>query len=144
MSTPDVRPVISSFTSSVDIPAEYAAREAAARKRFESSLAAERAKRPRKSAVGFLGNALGMKGGGMMMMEGEQSLSEGLEQGKMLQDLIRERGQKQYELLEKEIRENGEKWLTEMAADEEKQREEQMKGMKAGLTGWFSGGGKTA
>ena len=75
-------------------------------------------------------------------MEGaEQSLSEGFEQGKMLMDQIRERGQKVYEALDKQIRENGEEWLREAAAEEEKMKEEQMKGMKAGLTGWFGGGG---
>jgi hypothetical protein len=37
--------------------------------------------------------------------------SEGLAQGKMLWDQIRERGQKNYEMIESEIRLNGEKWV---------------------------------
>jgi len=67
----------------------------------------------------------------------EQTPSEAFAQGKMLQDQARERGQRNYELLEKEIRENGEKWLKEEAALEEKAKEEGMKAMKSGFTGWF-------
>ena len=76
----------------------------------------------------------------MEMTDGGLSLSEGFEQGKMLHDQIRERGQRQYELIEKEIRENGEEWLRQIAAEDEKAKEEQMRGMKAGLKGWFGGG----
>ena len=134
----DTRDVLKSFAGT-NIPTEFAAREAVARERFESQLAAEKAKKPKRS-IGFLGSALGIKTppGGMDGVEGG-SFSEGFDQGKMLQDQIRERGQKQYEMLEKEIRENGEKWLKEMAAEEEKAKEEAMKGMTAGLTGWFGG-----
>jgi import inner membrane translocase subunit TIM50 len=63
------------------------------------------------------------------------------EEGKMLWDQIRERGQKQYEIIEKEIRENGAKWLAEMAAEEEKMKQEQMKGMKSGFTSFIGLGG---
>ena len=73
----------------------------------------------------------------MMMDPNEQTPSEAFAQGKMLQDQARERGQRNYELLEKEIRENGEKWLKEEAALEEKAKEEGMKAMKSGFTGWF-------
>jgi import inner membrane translocase subunit TIM50 len=62
----------------------------------------------------------------------------------MLWDQIRERGQKQYEMIEKEIAENGEKWLAEMAAEEERAREEQMKGMKKSFTGFFTGSGDSS
>ena len=75
-------------------------------------------------------------------LDGEQSPSEGLAQGKMLWDQIRERGQKNYEMIEKEIRENGEKWLAEMAAEEEKARQEQMAMMKGSFTGMFGAGPK--
>ena len=76
-------------------------------------------------------------------MTGEAiSFSEGFDQGKMLQDQVRERGQKQYEILEREIRENGAKWLEEMKADEKKMNEEAMNGMKAGVTSWFGFGKK--
>ncbi|MCJ1437440.1 mitochondrial inner membrane protein required for protein import [Xylographa pallens] len=137
----DTRDVLKSF-SGTNIPTEFAAREALARERFESQLAAEKAKKPKRS-LGFLGSALGIKTppGGVDGVEGG-SFSEGFDQGKMLQDQIRERGQKQYEMLEKEIRENGDKWLKEMAAEEEKAKEEAMKGMTAGLTGWFGGAPK--
>ncbi|KAK5677632.1 mitochondrial inner membrane protein required for protein import [Elasticomyces elasticus] len=59
----------------------------------------------------------------------------------MLWDQIRERGQKNYEMIDREIRENGEKWLAEMAAEEEKFREEQMKSMKGSFTSMFGAGG---
>lgn len=140
MNTEDTRKVLASFAGK-HIPTEFAAREARARERFEAERAAEIAKRPRRVGIGMLGNAFGIKP--MTVMEGgEPSLSEGFEQGKMLMDQIRERGQKVYEAMDKQIRENGEEWLKEAAAEEEKMKEEQMKGMKAGLTGWFGRGGK--
>ena len=74
-------------------------------------------------------------------MEGETSYTEAFEQGKMWQDQVRERGLKQYEWLDQQIRENGEKWLKEQAAEEEKMKEEQLKGMKQGFLGWFGIGG---
>ncbi|MCJ1476246.1 mitochondrial inner membrane protein required for protein import [Lambiella insularis] len=139
MGSEDTREVLKSFAGT-HIPTEFAAREAKVRERFERQLAEEKAKRPRRSGVGFLGSALGIKSvpGGMDGMQGE-GFGEGLAQGKMLQDQIRERGQKQYEMLEKEIRENGDKWLKEMAAEEKKASEDAMKGMKAGMTGWLPG-----
>ena len=59
----------------------------------------------------------------------------------MLWDQIRDRGQKNYEMIDREIRENGEKWLAEMAAEEEKLRDEQMKSMKGSFTSMFGAGG---
>ncbi len=138
----DVREVLKSFEGH-DIAEEFARREALARQKFEKQLTEERAKRPKRSGLNILGSLLGLKphtgGDGV-----EQSMAEAFEQGKMMQDQARERGQRQYEMLEKEIRENGEKWLKEMAAEEEKAKEEQMKGMKSSLAGMFgsSGGGK--
>ncbi len=137
----DTRDVLKSFEGKL-IPAEFARRESIAREKFQKQLAEERAKRPKRSGVGFLGSALGLgkpAGGGI---DGtEASLSEGFEQGKTLMDQVRERGQKQYEMLEKQIRENGQKWLDEMAAEEKKFQEEAMKNMKGGLLGMFSGVG---
>ncbi len=134
----DVREVLKSF-SGKHIPTEFASREAVARERFQQQLAEERAQRPKRSGLGLLGNALGIK---PMAVDGmEQTFSDGLAQGKMYQDQMRERGQKGYEILEKEIRENGEKWLREMAAEEKKMQDEAMKGMKSGVLGFFSGGG---
>ncbi|KAF9884032.1 mitochondrial inner membrane protein required for protein import [Aspergillus nanangensis] len=136
MGVDDVRTVIKSFENS-DIPVEFAKREKAMRERFENELAEEQKKRPRRG-MGNLSAALGLKS--TRTLDGEQSPSEGLAQGKMLWDQIRERGQKNYEMIEKEIRENGEKWLAEMAAEEEKAREEQMAQMKGSFTGMFGAG----
>jgi import inner membrane translocase subunit TIM50 len=136
MAYSDVRKAIASFEGT-HIPTEFAKREAVARKKFEEQIAEERKKRPKHSGLGFLGNALGIKHQSMMMDPNEQSPSEAFAQGKMLQDQARERGQRNYELLEKEIRENGEKWLKEEAALEERAKEEGMKAMKSGFSGWF-------
>ena len=129
----DVRKAIESFKGTY-IPTEFAEREAFARKKFEAQLAEERKRRP-KSGLGFINKALGVKP--MPMMEGEQSPAEAFAQGKMLQDMARERGQRNYEALEKMIREEGEKWLKEEAAHEEMAKQEGMKAMKSGLTGFF-------
>lgn len=142
MAYSDVRKAIASFDGT-HIPTEFARREAIARAKFQQQLEEEQKKRPKHSGVGALGNMLGIKGQGMMVMaDGEQTPAEAFAQGKMLQDQARERGMKNYEALEREIRENGEKWLKEEAAHEEKAKEEGMKAMKSGFTGWFGGGGK--
>ncbi|KAL5342637.1 mitochondrial import inner membrane translocase subunit tim50 [Aspergillus crustosus] len=133
MGVDDVRPIIKSFEGQ-SIPVEFTKREKAMRERFEKELAEEQKKRPR-SGVGSLASALGLKS--TRTLDGEQSLSQGFQEGKMLWDQIRERGQKNYESIDKEIRENGEKWLAEMAAEEEKLRQEQMDSMKGSLTGFF-------
>lgn len=141
----DTRSVLKSFEGK-HIPTEYARRESIARERFQQQLTEERAKRPKRSGVGLLGSALGLgKSPGAGMDGMEPSFSEGFDQGKTLMDQVRERGQKQYEMLEKEIRENGHKWLEEMAAEEKKFQEEQMKNMKGGgFLGMFAGGGGVA
>lgn len=136
MGVEDVRPILKSFEDQ-PIPVEFAKREKAMRERFEKELAEEQKKRPR-SGVGSLASALGLKSS-TRTLDGEQSPSQGLQEGKMLWDQIRERGQKNYEMIEKEIRENGEKWLAEMAAEEEKLRQEQMDSMKGSLTGFLGG-----
>ena len=137
MGVDDVRPVIKSFDGTV-IPVEFAKREKAMRERFEKELGEEKKKKP-SIGIGSFASALGLKS--TRTLDGEVSPSEGLAQGKMLWDQIRERGQKNYELIEREIRENGEKWLAEMAAEEEKARQEQMKSMKGSFTGMFGIGG---
>ncbi|KAI9924752.1 hypothetical protein ASPWEDRAFT_51512 [Aspergillus wentii DTO 134E9] len=138
MGVEDVRPVLKSFDGTF-IPAEFAKREKIMREKFQKELAEEQKKRPR-SGMGTLAAALGVKSS--RTLDGEQSPSEGLAQGKMLWDQIHERGQKNYELIEREIRENGEKWLAEMAAEEEKARQEQMKYMKGSFTSMFGAGDK--
>lgn len=137
MGVEDVRPVLKSFEGT-SIPIEFAKREKIMRERFEKELAEEQKKRPR-SGLGTFASALGLK---PRALDGEQSPSEGLAQGKMLWDQIRERGQKNYEMIEREIRENGEKWLAEMAAEEEKARQEQMQSMKGSFASMFGGGEK--
>ncbi|KAJ5236400.1 hypothetical protein N7489_006491 [Penicillium chrysogenum] len=138
MGVEDVRTVLKSFEGT-PIPIEFAKREKAMRERFEKDLAEEQKKRPSRG-LGNFAAALGLKSS--VTLNGEQTPSEGLAQGKMLWDQIRERGQKNYEMIESEIRLNGEKWLAEMAAEEEKARQEQMQSMKGSFTGMFGGGSK--
>lgn len=137
MGIEDVRPVLKSFEGT-NIPVEFARREKIMREKFEKQLAEEQKRRP-KRGVGTLASLIGLKP--HSPLDGDQSAAEGLEQGKMLWDQIRERGQKNYQMMEKEIRENGEKWLAEMAAEEEKARQEQMKSMKGSLTSFFGASG---
>lgn len=141
MATPDVRKALQSFQGE-HIPSEFAKREAVARQKFQKEFAEHSKKRPRHSGAGFLAGALGIKH--QAVDPSEITPSEAFAQGKMLQDIARERGQKMYEALEKEIRENGEKWLKEEAAAEEKMKEEGMKAMKSGFLGFLgAGGGET-
>ena len=139
----DTREVLKSFEGT-DLPTEFARREALHREKFLKELEETRAKRPRRS-TNFFGSLLGSRplGG----PEGFETLSEAMEQGKTYNDLVRERGQKQYEMLEKDIRENGEKWLKEIAEEEKKMQDDAMKGMRSSITGVFpfgGGGGKPA
>ncbi|KAI9673602.1 MAG: mitochondrial inner membrane protein required for protein import [Caeruleum heppii] len=136
MGLTDTRAVLKSFEGT-HIPAEFAARELKAREKFDKELAEERAKRPHRLGRGLMQSLLGMRSD--PGLDGfEQSASEAYEQGKMPQDRVRERGQKNYEALEKDIREKGAQWLKEMEAEEKKMQEEQMKGMKSSVTGMFS------
>lgn len=141
----DTREVLGTYKDSDSIPTEFARREAQARERW---LTEKQTKKPRHgSGVGLFGKALGIKSGQGMIpvpeMEGLPTVSEGLEQGMMLHDVVRLRGQRQYQIIEKEIRENGEKWLKEMAADEEKMKQEAMKDVKSSFTGWLGAGNKS-
>lgn len=133
----DVRKVLKSFEGK-HIPTEFARREAIARKNFNAQL--QKTKHSKPSGVGALGNLLGLKPSNMSMTmtpEGEQNPSEAFAQGKMIQDLARERGQRNYELLEKEIRENGEKWLKEEQIAMEKAQKEAMSSMMGSFSGWY-------
>lgn len=138
----DVRKVLKSFEGQ-HIPTEFARREAIARKEFNAKLEQQKSKHKKPSGLAALGSAFGLKSSNMSMTvapEGELNPTEAFAQGKMLQDIARERGQRNYELLEKEIRENGEKWLKEEAAMMEKAQQEAMNSMfKGGLFG-MSGG----
>ena len=128
----DTRAVLKSFDGKF-IPAEFARREKLLREKFEAKMKEEGKKKPRRT-VGGLGSLFG--GGRQPSSDGLGPASE-YEQGKMVWDQIRERGQKQYELIDKQIREEGQKWLDDMAAEEKKFQEEQMKNMKSGFFGWF-------
>ncbi|EPS30345.1 Mitochondrial import inner membrane translocase subunit tim50 [Penicillium oxalicum] len=136
MGVEDVRTVLKSFEGT-NIPIEFSKREKAMRERFEKQLEEEKKKKP-SIGMGSLASALGLKSS--RTLDGEPSPIEGLAQGKMVWDQIRERGQKNYEMIDREIRENGEKWLAEMAAEEEKARQEQMNSMKGSFTGMFGMG----
>lgn len=144
MGIDDVRPVIKSFEGK-DVPEEFMRRENEARKRFHEQLEQQKSKAPKFSLGGMLGANLGIKGdkmgGGMVLADG-QSVSEGLAQGKMLSDQIREQGQKQYEHLEKQIREHGAQWLKEEEEETKKMMDAQVKEMKSGAFSWFGGGKK--
>jgi import inner membrane translocase subunit TIM50 len=136
----DVRDALKSF-SGKHIPTEFAVRQAKAREEFNKQLAEEQAKKPKRSGVGFLNSALGIKPQGGTTYDGQTTVAEELAKGKMLGDQIRERGIKQYEMLEREIRENGEKWLKEEAEMEKKAMAEQMQNMKKGFP-FFGAGPK--
>jgi mitochondrial import inner membrane translocase subunit TIM50 len=133
----DVRKVLKSFDGK-HIPTEFARREAIARAEFEKQLGTERKKKV-PSGVGMLGSLLGLKPSSMNMMVSpdEPNPTEAFAQGKMLQDIARERGQKNYEFLEQQIRENGDKWLKEEAAMVEKANKEAMNSMMSSFSGWF-------
>ncbi|WYZ44659.1 hypothetical protein EsH8_VII_001095 [Colletotrichum jinshuiense] len=133
----DVRKVLKSFEGK-HIPTEFARREAIARAEFQKQVEAKKKKAP--SGMSLLGGMLGLKPSNMSLMvnpDGEMNPHEALAQGKMLQDIARERGQRNYEMLEKEIRENGEKWLKEEAAMQEKAQQEAMQNMMGSFSGWF-------
>ncbi|GAP85251.1 putative NLI interacting factor-like phosphatase [Rosellinia necatrix] len=132
----DVREVLKSFKGK-HIPTEFARREAIARAEFQKQLDSQKRKVP--SGIGALSSMLGVKGNMSMMQapDGEVSPAEAFAQGKMLQDVIRERGQKNYEALEKQIRENGEQWLKEAQQMQEQQQAEVMNSMKSSFTSWF-------
>ena len=75
-----------------------------------------------------------------MTLDNETSVAEGLSQGKMLSDQIRERGQREYERLEREIQLNGAKWLKEMEEEEKRMMESSMKDMRNSWFGGITGG----
>ena len=134
----DVRKVLKSYEGT-HIPTEFATREGRQRETFDKKLEQQKSKRGGlKGVSGGLGGVLGMKSSsqGGMQMPGEQSISEGLAQGKMLSDQIRERGQKQYEELDRQIKEHGDEWLEEMEREQKKAIEESMKSVQSGMTGW--------
>lgn len=138
----DVRKVIKSFEGT-DIPTEFARREAIARAEHQKRLEAIRGKAKPGSPGGgmsWLSGMLGLKPSNISLMvppEGEENPAEALASGKMLQDIARERGIRNYKMIEEEIRKNGEKWLKEDQEMQEKATQEAMKSMQSSFTGWF-------
>jgi import inner membrane translocase subunit TIM50 len=133
----DVRKVIKSFEGT-HIPTEFARREALARAEHNKRL---QAKSSRGGGMSWLSSHLGLKPSNMSLMvapEGEENPQEAFAKGKMLQDIARERGIRNYLMLEEEIRKNGEKWLKEEQEAMEKAQKEAMKSMKSSFFGWFT------
>ncbi|KAF8469117.1 hypothetical protein BDZ91DRAFT_679501 [Kalaharituber pfeilii] len=110
MGVSDVRPVIRDFGDK-HIPTEFALREAAARKRFNERLAEEKAKRKLDAKGGWMSQLLGIK----------SAPEKEKEQEKMLQDLIREKGQENYKHMMKVLEEQRPKH-----EEEERQRIKEM------------------
>jgi import inner membrane translocase subunit TIM50 len=137
----DVREAIKSFDGT-HIPTEYARREALLREQFNKQLAEQKKTKSSFNVGSLISSALGIKPQGGLVTEDGKSVSEGLAEGKMLQDQIRERGMKQYEALEKEIREKGEMWLKEEKELEAKMQADQMKSMKTNFFSIWSGQNK--
>ncbi|KAK3985076.1 mitochondrial import inner membrane translocase [Cladorrhinum sp. PSN332] len=134
----DVRKVLQSFEGK-HIPTEFARREALARAEHNRRVGASKAKAP-GGGIGWLSSHLGLKPSNMSLMvgpEGEENPTEAFAKGKMLQDIARERGMRNYLMLEEEIKKNGEKWLKEEQELQEKLQKEAMNSMKTSLTGWF-------
>jgi mitochondrial import inner membrane translocase subunit TIM50 len=136
----DVRKVIKSFEGT-DIPTEFARREAIARAEHQKRLETMRGKaKPSGGGMSWLSGLLGLKPANMSLMvppEGEENPAEALASGKMLQDIARERGIRNYKMIEEEIRKNGEKWLKEDQEMQEKMNKEVMKSMQSSFTSWF-------
>ncbi|KAK4144026.1 mitochondrial import inner membrane translocase [Dichotomopilus funicola] len=133
----DVRKVIKSFEGH-HIPTEFARREALARIEHNKRI---QAKSSRGSGMSWLSSHLGLKPSNMSLMvspEGEENPQEAFAKGKMLQDIARERGMRNYLMLEEEIRKNGEKWLKEEQELMEKAQKEAMKSMQSSFFGWFT------
>jgi len=133
----DVRKVIKSFDGT-HIPTEFARREALARAEHNKRVKAQSS---RGGGISWLSSHLGLKPSNMSLMvapEGEENPQEAFAKGKMLQDIARERGIRNYLMLEEEIRKNGEKWLKEEQEVMEKAQKEAMKSMKTSFFGWFT------
>ncbi|KAK3113635.1 mitochondrial inner membrane protein required for protein import [Teratosphaeriaceae sp. CCFEE 6253] len=144
MTTEDVRVALKSFEGK-DIATEFGRREQVAREALHAQLAADNARRPRRS-LGGLASSLGLSsaggggggGGGMVLADGS-TVAAGYAKGLTLSDQIRVQGQKQYEAIETQIREHGASWLREEEEEQKKAVEAQMREMKKGALGWFGG-----
>ncbi|KAF2124361.1 hypothetical protein P153DRAFT_426420 [Dothidotthia symphoricarpi CBS 119687] len=129
----DIRTILASMAGK-HIPTEYARREAKLREQFLADRAAQTAK-ARPSAGGMFMKSLGLDAAKPGMVLGDQNIAQGMAEGKMMIDMYREFNRQNYRHLDQQIRENGETWLREMAEEEKKMVEAQMKDMKAGAFG---------
>ena len=139
----DVRQVLKSMEGK-DIPTEYARREAKLREAFQRDLI-EQKKKSKGSAGGMFMKSLGLdaaKSPGMQL--GDQNISQGMSEGKMMIDMYRDFNIQNYQHLDKQIRENGDQWLKEMAEEEKKMQEAAMKDMKAGAFSWLGAAPQSA
>ncbi|KAL1651117.1 mitochondrial inner membrane protein required for protein import [Didymella pomorum] len=139
----DVRKVLESMKGK-DIPTEYARREAKLREAFQRDLEATK-KKSKGSLGGMFTKSLGLdaaKQPGMQL--GDQNISQGMNEGKMMIDMYREFNIQNYQHLDKQIRENGDQWLKEMAEEEKKMQEAAMKDMKAGAFSWLGAAPQSA
>ncbi len=128
----DVRKVLKSFEGK-DIPAEFARCEAIARAEHKKRLEAVRGKRAAPGGgMGWIAGLIGLKPAAIGDNNPDDP-REALLEGKMLQDIARERGIKNYEYMEEQIRKNGAQWLKE---DQEAQERAQKEAMKS-LTSWW-------
>jgi mitochondrial import inner membrane translocase subunit TIM50 len=128
----DVRKVLKSFEGK-SIPEEFARREKLLREKYQAE------NPPKKSKRSSWGIGSVFK---QQSPDGMPSLEEAQAEGKMIWDVIRERGQRGYIELEKRIKEEGDKFLAEREAEEKRMNEEAMKEFQKGgfITKWFSGG----
>ena len=128
----DARKVLKSFDGK-SIPEEFARRERLLREKYQAE---HPTKKKAKSSWG-LGSVFKQQSA-----DGLPSLEEAQAEGKMIWDVIRERGQRNYVELEKRIKEEGDKFLADREAEEKKMNEEAMKDFQKGgfITRWFSGG----
>jgi mitochondrial import inner membrane translocase subunit TIM50 len=126
----DARTVLKSFEGK-HVPTEFARREKLLREKFEAD---RKTKTKPKKSLG-LGSLLGKQ----QSPDGLPSTDEALAEGKMIWDIIRERGQRGYQELDKNIREEGPKWLAAREAEEKAMQDEAMKNMTRGgfMSGWF-------
>ncbi|KAK0624522.1 hypothetical protein B0T17DRAFT_491584 [Bombardia bombarda] len=137
----DVRKVLKSFEGQ-HIPTEFARREAIARAEHNKMVAAKKRSGGGGGGIGWLGSQLGLKPSNMSLLvapPGEENAQEAFSKGKMLQDIARERGMRNYLMLEEEIRKNGQKWLKEEEEMQAKLTKEAMKNMQGSFFGWFGG-----
>lgn len=128
----DARTVLKSFEGK-HVPTEFARREKLLREKFEAE---RKTKTKPKKSIGF-GSLLGKQ----QSPDGLGSTEDAIAEGKMIWDIIRERGQRGYQELDKNIREEGPKWLAAREAEEKALQEEAMKNMTRGgfMSGWFGG-----